>query len=378
MRRIVVVFLVSLLLFVAGTVAFATDTIKIAAIFAKTGLASTSTIHHFQAVRYAVDELNADGGLLGKKIELIELNNSSSPIKTHQVALEAARKGVVAVIGSSWSDHSIAAAKVLQKRGIPMISPDSTNPKVTKIGNYIFRVGFVDSFQGKVLADFAARTLNAETVVVIQSIDSAYSLGLSRTFQKEFNIQGGKILGIFDYKQSQKDFSIILQKVKELNPQLLFIPGYDECGLIVKQAQELGLDAIMLGGDGWSYREFFAKGGMELKRGYYTCHWTKDLANPESRDFVKHYQEHYELNESAALTYDAVMLLAEAIRNAGSLDRAKIRDALSSLTNFSGVTGTISLNEAGDPERQAIVMEVINGKSNLFQTIGGKHQTRTN
>ena len=341
---------------------------KIAAIFAKSGAASTSTIHHFQAVRYAVGELNAAGGLLGKRIEVIELDNHSSPIRSKLAAIKAVGENVTAVIGSSWSDHSIAAAKVLQKHGSPMISPDSTNPDVTKVGGYIFRAGFVDCFQGRVLASFASRTLHANNVVVMQCMNSAYSLALSRIFQTGFTDRGKKVLGVFNYMQTQQDFSTILEKIVKLNPDLLLIPGYDESGLIVKQAQEMGITATMLGGDGWSYREFFARGGMELKKGYYTCHWTKELATPKSQNFVKHYQRIYEVNESAALTYDAVMLLADAIKKAGSLDRKKIRNELGSL-DFVGVTGRISLNKAGNPERPAIVMEITNGKSRFFQLV---------
>ena len=357
-----------LLLVLFSNPAFAADTIKMAAIFAKSGAASSSTIHHFQAVRYAVGELNAAGGLLGKKIKVLELDNCSSPIKSKLAAMKAVQENVTAVIGCSWSDHSIAVANVLQKHGIPMISPDSTNPDVTKVGNYIFRAGFVDTFQGNVLSAFASQTLHTNNAVIMQCINSAYSLGLSRSFQTDFTARGKEILAILNYKQTQKDFSTIIEKTIKLAPDLLLIPGYDESGLIVKQAQEMGISATMLGGDGWSYREFFAKGGMELKKGYYTCHWTKGLTTLKSRNFVEKYQRVYEVNEAAALTFDAVMLLADAIQNAGSLDRKKIRDTLGSL-DFIGVTGRITLNETGNPERPAIVMEVIDGKSQFLQLV---------
>ena len=358
------------LLFLLATItppAMAEDVIKIAAIFAKSGAAAESTIHHFQAIRYAVGEINKRGGILGKKIEVIELDNHSSPIKSKLAAKMAVREGVTAVIGCSWSDHSIAAARVLQKYGVPMISPDSTNPDVTRVGDYIFRVGFVDTFQGRVLAEFASQKFKVNKAVIIQCMNSVYSLGLSRTFQTCFEAQGKEISGVFNYEQNQTDFSKIIKKAMQLAPDLLFIPGYDESGLIVKQAQNLGCKAIMLGGDGWSYREFYAKGGMELKKGYYTCHWTKELDTVKSQTFVNNYQRIYEVNESAALTYDAIMLLARAIQNAKSLDRKKIRDALASIHDFVGVTGSISLNETGDPERPAIVMEITDGKSRFFQ-----------
>ncbi len=348
----------------------AADTIKIASIFAKSGDAAASNLHHFQAVRFAVDEINKKGGLLGKKIELLEFDNYSTPIQSKLAARKAVKAKVDAVIGCAWSSHSIAMASTLQKAKIPMITPDSTNPKVTKKGNYIFRACFIDPFQGEVLARFAKEDLKAETAVVVTKITSAYSLGLGEMFAKYFKQGKGNVLAELEYKDGQKEFSSIVAQVKKLSPDVLFIPGHDESGFIVKQALDASVPAIMLGGDGWAYQQFYSNGGQELKEGYYTNHWSRELDNVKTKEFVASYRKVYELNDFAAVTYDAVMLLADAINRAKSTDRAKIRDALANTKNFEGVTGNISLNEAGDPAKQIVIMKIVNGKAIFSKAVG--------
>ena len=345
------------------------ESIKIALIFAKTGIAGSANLHHFQGARFAVNEINQQGGLLGKKVELLEFDNCSSPIQSKLAAKKAVKAGVVAVIGASWSSHSLALTPVLQKSGIPMISPDSTNPKVTREGDYIFRACFIDPFQGEALAKFATREFQAKTAVIAVKITSAYSLGLAEMFRKHFEQMNGKVLAELEYKQKQTDFEEILVQARKLSPDILFVPGHDESGLIVKQAQEMGIKSIMLGGDGWAYRQFYVNGGQELKQGFYTTHWSRDLDTPETRDFVERYQRIYEINDFATITYDAVMLLADAIRRAGSEDRIKIRDALSKTRNFRGVTGDITFDKNGDPVKPAVIMKIENGKATYFKTI---------
>ncbi|MCG8611363.1 MAG: ABC transporter substrate-binding protein [Pseudomonadales bacterium] len=338
-----------------------TETIKIGAIFAKTGAAASANLHHFQAARFAVDEINARGGLLGRTVELLEFDNASTPIQSKLAAKKAVDSGVIAVIGASWSSHSLAIAPVLQTAGIPMISPDSTNPEVTRKGDYIFRACFIDSFQGEALAKFVRDSFQTQTAVIITKITSAYSLGLAEAFRDAYSGLGGRVLREFEYKQDDTDFRDMLEKTAQLKPDVLFVPGHDESGLIVKQAQEMGIHAIFLGGDGWAYQRFFSNGGRDLKSGYFTSHWTKDLDTPKSRDFVHRYRQRYDLNEFAAVVYDAAMILAEAISRAGSLDRRKIRDELAKTKSFEGVTGAISFNRFGDSIKQAAVMKIVDG-----------------
>ncbi len=345
------------------------DEIKIASIFAKTGIASASNFQLIQSVRFAVDEINATGGLLGKKVSILEYDNCSTPIQSKQVARKAVKEGVIAAIGASWSDHSLAMAPVFQKAGIPMISPDSTNPKLTQVGDFIFRACFTDTFQGQVLARFATEEFQAKTAVVLVKIVSSYSIGLAKTFSEQFTKLGGTILAEESYKDGQRDFSAMFARIKELQPDILFIPGHDECGFIVKQAQNLGIKSILLGGDGWGYNQFYANGGQELKRAYYTSHWSKELDTPESQRFVEQYQKSYELDESAASGYESVMLLADAIRRAGSLDKKAIRDALATTQNFVGVSGKFSFDPQGDPIKPVMILEVRDGKSKFYKAI---------
>jgi branched-chain amino acid transport system substrate-binding protein len=194
----------------------------IAAIFAKTGIAADDNAPLFQGVSLGVEEINSQGGLLGRKLEVIEMDNTSNSIGSKQAALKAVELDVVAVIGAAWSHHSLAMAPVLQQAQIPMISPISTNPKVTLIGDFIFRVCFTDPFQGKVMAQFAYRDLKARTSIVLTNVNSDYSMGLAKFFQKSFTQSGGKVLWEGDYKERAIDFSSVLKKVRPYN-RMLFL-----------------------------------------------------------------------------------------------------------------------------------------------------------
>ncbi len=368
--KLTVAMVLCLSLILTGHVpAQAENTVTIASIFAKTGPAAAGNLHQIQAVRFAVGEINKNGGLLGKKVKIIEFDNHSTPIQSKLAAKKAKKAKVTAVIGCSWSSHSIAMASTLQKAKIPMISPDSTNPKVTLKGNYIFRACFIDPFQGEVLAKFAHEELNAKTAVIMTKITSAYSLGLAEMFTKFFKQNNGKILAELEYKDGQMDFAQIISQTKALSPDVLFIPGHDESGLIVKQAQDDGITAIMLGGDGWAHQQFFSNGGNELKSGYFTNHWSKELDTQKTKDFIVRYRKEYELNDFAAVAYDAVMLMANAIKVANSTDGTKIRDALAKTKDFDGVTGMISFNETGDPVKQAVVQKITDGKARYFKAV---------
>ena len=349
--------------------ATADEGIKIAAIYAKSGEVAEDNLELFEAVRFAVDEVNAKGGLHGRKIKLLEYDNHSTPIQSKLAAKKAVADGVIAVIGASWSSHSLAMAPYLQEMKVPMISPDSTHPDVTRAGDYIFRACFSDTFQGKALARFARNGLKAGTAVVVRNLTSDYSLGLSEIFSREFSENGGKVLATLSYKFQQTDFSDLLKEAKRLAPDVLFIPGHAESGYIVKQAQDMGIRAKMLGGDGWPYRQFYANGGQDLKEGYYTAHWNKHLANEKTRDFIARYKNVYEVTDFAAISYDAAMLLFDAIRRADTVDRRAIRDALAATKNFDGVTGRISFDANGDPVKQAVVMKITDGRPELLTTI---------
>lgn len=345
------------------------EVIDIAAIYALTGSAAEANAFTLRGVGYAVDEINKKGGILGRKINLSVFDNQSTPIGSTLAAKQAAAVNVAAIVGPDWSSHSIAVAKVAQDIGIPMISSLSTNPEVTKIGDYIFRICFNDDFQGKVIARFARQDLNVTTAVIFVDVTSDYSLKLSEIFRENFEQLGGRVLLELEYKQKQQKFDEAIKKAVKADAGVIFIPGHDESGLIVKEAQDAGTSSIFIGGDGWSSPVFFRKGGSELKRGYYSTHWSVHLDTDQSRSFAKRYIHSEIAIDNIALGYDAIMLLAEAITRSNSTDRKKIRDAIANTRSFRGVTGTINFNDQGDPIKSAVFMEIRNGKPRYLKTL---------
>ncbi|MDM8542531.1 ABC transporter substrate-binding protein [Desulfococcaceae bacterium HSG9] len=373
MRKIKCYFLGLMAMFIFST-AFAEDSINIAAIYALTGAAVTgkatnSNATSLQGVRYAVEEVNKQGGILGKQIKLLVLDNLSTPIGSAIAAERAVKAGVTAIVGSTWSSHSIAIAKVAQPQGIPMISNMSTNPEVTKIGNYIFRTSFTDNFQGKIMAQLARKNLNAGTAVIFTDLTSDFSLMLAAIFRENFEKSGGKIVTEVKYKYKQVIFEREILQAQKANADVWFLSGHNESGYIVKQAQDTGITSVFLGGDGWDAPNFLSKGGSELKRGYYCTHWSEFIDSELSRSFVKKYKHLNNFGVGTALGYDAFMVLADAIRRAGSTDRNKIRDALANTRAFKGVTGTITFDAIGDPVKSAVIMEIKNGKPHYLSSL---------
>jgi branched-chain amino acid transport system substrate-binding protein len=364
-------FILSTLLFILPGVSVAgKNTIDIAAIYALTGIAAEANSYTLRGVMYAVDELNQSGGILENAIRLQVFDNQSTPIGSTLAARQAIAANVVAIVGPDWSSHSLAVARVAQENGIPMISSLSTNPEVTRIGNYIFRVCFTDDFQGRVLARFAHQDLNASTAVILVDVTSDYSLKLSEIFRKNFEDVGGRVLQEVEYKHSQPRFDEEITAAVKAKADAMFIPGHDESGLIVKQAQERGTTSVFLGADGWSTAVFFIKGGVDLKHGYFSTHWAVDVESEKSKSFVKKYNIAAESAEdNIALGYDAMMLLGDAIARAGAIDRQKIRDAVARTKSYQAVTGPISFNENGDPIKSVVIMEIINGRPKYLKTV---------
>ena len=348
----------------------AEEAIDIAAIYALTGAAAEANAYALRGIVYAVGEVNEQGGILGKKINLSMFDNQSTPIGSTLAANQAVAANVVAIVGPDWSSHSLAVARVAQKVGIPMISSLSTNPEVTKIGDYIFRVCFTDDFQGKVIARFARRDLKASTATIFVDVTSDYSLKLSEIIRINFEQLGGQVLLELEYKLKQRQFDEEIKKALKANTDVIFIPGHDESGLIAKKTQDAGTSSILMGGDGWSTPVFLKKGGSELRRGYYSTHWSAHLDNEQSRAFIKKYKINpQDPDDNIALGYDALMVLADAIKRSGSLDRKNIRDAIANTRSFKGVTGAISFNEDGDPIKSAVLMEIRNGLPHYLKTL---------
>jgi branched-chain amino acid transport system substrate-binding protein len=352
--------------------AWANEVIKVASLYAFSGIGALSQELSIKGVRSGVSEINSRGGVLGKKLMLVELDTKSTPIGAKVAADKAVKDNVVAIIGSAWSSHTLPAAKVAQAAGVPLITNISTFPGITDIGDYIFRVCFTDLFQGRVMAQFARMELKAATAVVFENLNSDFSMSLSREFCSNFEKLGGEVLLRTTYKDRQDDYSQIIEQAVQGRPDVLFIPGYDESGVIIAKAHAAGLTAIPLGGDGWDMPDFFIKSAGKATGGYYCTHWSKEMDSEPSRYFVNKYYP-YSQNDigtaPAALAYDAVLLLADAIQRAGSTDRSAIRQALAATRDFKGVTGTISFQGKGDPNKSAVIMKIVPDSAILVKSI---------
>lgn len=359
----------------AATLSHAEETLKLVEIYAKTGDAAADNSLHYRGSRFAVDELNRHGGLLGRQIELIEIDNQSTALGSRAAAQKAIELKPIAVIGASYSSHSLAMAPLLQQAKIVMITPISTNPDVTLVGDYIFRACFIDSELGAIDAQFARDDLKAKTAVVVTNVSDKYSLGLSDFFSKKFAKSGGRITGELEYLGNTTDFSEILTKIATLQPDVVFLPGfYKDSGLLIKQARAMHLTTRFLGGDGWN-DEMYEYGGDAINGNYFSSHWDRLSTVPKSRAFVSRYEAKMGTitTPGTPLAYDAVYLLADAIRRANSTDSGKIRDALAKTHDFEGVTGRISFDENRDPiGKPAMIFQFQNGKSVYIKTLTPK------
>jgi branched-chain amino acid transport system substrate-binding protein len=338
-----------------------------------TGGIATFGISTRDGSQLAFDDINTKGGILGQKIKLLVEDDQSKPEEAGTVVNKLIHQDhVVAMLGHVASSHSLAAAPICQSEKIPMISPSSTNPRVTQVGNYIFRVCFLDTFQGAVMAKFAYDTLKVKNVAILVDVRSDYSVGLQTFFGQSFKKLGGKIVSEQSYSQGDSDFRAQLTAIKSMNPEAIYVPGYyTEVGTIVHQARELGITVPFLGSDGWDSPKLWEIGGTALNGCYFSNHYATDDPNPVVQKFVTDYKAKYnQLPDAlAALAYDAARILADAMTRAGSTDGEKVRDAIASTKDFPGVTGNISINQERNAVKSAVIVKVENGKYLLTETI---------
>lgn len=358
--------------FLFSRISCASETIKVAAIFAKSGDALTGNTLIFNGLRFAIAEINNKGGLLGKTVELIEIDNQSTALGSKAAAEKAVKEGVRAVIGGARSSHAMAMAPVLQAAHIPMISPSATTPELTGVGDYIFRACLIDDFQGKIMATFAIRDQNAGTAVVLTNTGNKYSIGLAKVFIENYRKAGGEILMEGEYLENVTDFPALLSKVRVLAPKVVFIPGYaQDTGFIMKTAGEMGIKLQYMGGDGWSEDLLYHYAGDAVE-GSYTCsNWNKSNSDVLSRWFVEAFEKSYGRITSFAipLAYDAFALLADAITRANSCDPPKIREALAATRGFKGVTGDITFDENRNPlNKSAVILKYEKNATVYFKT----------
>ncbi|HVF48974.1 MAG TPA: ABC transporter substrate-binding protein [Pyrinomonadaceae bacterium] len=324
-------------------------------------------------ITMAFDEINKAGGVNGRQLTMIFEDDQGQPAQAATVVTKLINQDRVhAVLGEVASTNTLAAAPVAQQAKIPMITPSSTNPKVTQVGDYVFRVCFTDDFQGAVAAKFAANTLKAKTAAILGDVNSDYSRGMSQFFEQEFTRGGGQIISRQSYTQTDQDFKGQLTAIRSAKPNVIFVPGYyGQVGVIAKQAKELGINAPLLGGDGWDGPPLWELGGDALNGAYMVNHYSTDDPSPSVQKFVAAYKARYNTNPDAigALAYDAAYILADAIKRAGTTDGAKLRDAIAQTQNFAGVTGSISLNAQRDAVKPAVVFELQSRKFVYKETI---------
>lgn len=342
-----------------------------------TGDTATFGVSADEGIRLALDEINAAGGVLGKKINIKTLDDRSLPDEAKTTTQRLIDDGAVALLGEIASSRSIAMAPVAQERKVPMLSPGSTNPKVTVDPNgeprdYIFRACFTDPFQGQSIARFALNDLKLKKFAFLYPVNSDYGVGLHNYISEELKRQGAQIVADLSYNEKgDVDFRSQLTKIKSAGAEAVFCTGYyQEAGLIAIQARELGLTIPLLGCDGWDSDKTLQVGGKAVEGCFFSNHYSPDEDRPEVKKFVDGYKAKYKNPDGspkvpdamAVLGYDAMKLMADAIRRAGSTDGMKIRDALAGTSNFPGVAGPITMDKNHNAQKSLVIIEIKNGQ----------------
>jgi branched-chain amino acid transport system substrate-binding protein len=331
-----------------------------------------------KGINLAVDELNKKGGMDGKKIELVKVDNKSDAAEATNGAIKlTSQNKVAAIIGAATSGDTVAQAQIADDTKTVLLTPSGTSPNVTvgengKLNDYVFRICFIDPFQGTVAANFASKQLKVKNAAIFADSSSDYAKGLSASFKKTFEAAGGSVVSEEAYVAKDTDFRATLTRIKAKNPEFIFIPGYyEEVGLIIKQARELGITVPFMGADGWDSPKLVELAGANnLNNTYITNHYSSEDPDKKIQDFVTTFKEKNNgdsPNAFNALGYDSVYLLADAVKRAGSTDPGKIKDALASTKDLSLVTGLVTVDKDHNPVKSATVLEYKDGKQ-VFNT----------
>lgn len=350
------------------------DTLLLGVATSLTGGQATFGVSTRNGVEMALNEANKAGGVNGKKLAVRVYDDQGKPEEAAQAVTRLITQDhVLLIIGDVASSNSLAMAEKAQAAGVPMITPSSTNPAVTQKGDFIFRVCFIDPFQGFVMAKFARENLKINKVAVLQDNKSAYSIGLTDVFTHKFTEMGGKITGVESYSQGDTDYRAQLTAIKKAAPDAIYVPGYySEVGVIARQARELGLTVPLLGGDGWDSEKLFELGGNAIQGSYFSNHYSPDNPDPRIQKFVSDYKAAYGAvpDALAALAYDAANVAIAALKKVAPDTSGKaIRDAIAQTKDFPGIAGTITLDENRNAVKPAVVLKVGDGKTEYVTTI---------
>lgn len=326
-----------------------------------------------KGVRMAIEEINAAGGVKGRQVELRTLDTASKASEGGTVVTRLINnEKVVALLGEVASSISIAGGQVAQKLGVPMISPSSTNERVTKIGDMIFRVCFLDGFQGYVMAKFVTDDLKLTKVAILYDQQQAYSKGLANDFKTAFTGMKGVITTEQAYSGGDPDVSAQLQTIKTSGAQAIYMPGYyTDAGNMIRQARKLGIKEPFLGGDGWDSEKLAEIGGEAIEGSYYSNHYSFEEQRPQVQDFVKKFREkHGQVPDGlAALGYDAARVLFASMERAPSLGGKDLAAAIAQTKDFDGVTGKITIDANRDAVKKAVVLQMKGGKPTYVTSI---------
>jgi branched-chain amino acid transport system substrate-binding protein len=364
-----------------------------------TGVTATFGKSTQRGIQMAVEEINKSGGINGKLVRVVVEDDQSKPEEAATVVKKLVNQDkVLIVLGEVASSRTLAGAPTCQEAGVPLITPASTNPRVTEVGDYVFRVCFIDPFQGEVMAKFARNTLKVSKAAILKDIKNDYSVGLAQFFTETFKSLGGTIVVEESYSEGDIEFRAQLTAIKARNPEVIFIPGYyTEVGLIARQARDLGITVPLIGGDGWDSPRLVEIGGKALENTYYSNHYTPEDPRPEIQKFIAEYKAKYnEVPDAMApLGYDAARIAFDAIKRSGILEeknirkayeenpkarflmeaintganRRLIRDAIAQTKDFPGMTGLITIDPNRNAKKSAVVVKVEDGKVKFVETI---------
>lgn len=345
------------------------DTVKIGGVAPLSGAVAVYGVECKNGIDLAIEEINAAGGINGKKVEFICEDDEGSPDKTVNAFKKLITKdGVKLVIGSLTSGCTQAITTLAQASKVVQVAPAATAPAITDAGNFIFRACFIDPFQGTVGGKFSAETLKAKNAAILYDVGNDYSVGLQENFVKAFESAGGKIAAIESYSTGDKDFNAQLTKIKNANPDVVYLPDYyGTVALIAKQLRAQGIKAPIVGADGWD--GLTANAGDEVLNGFYSNHYAEDSTEEVVVKFVTAFKAKYNKapNSFAALGYDSMYMLKDAILAAGTTDSVKVRAALEA-TNADYVTGHLTFDAKRNPVKSAVMIELVKGADGKITT----------
>jgi len=357
-----------------ATAGISQGSIKVGEVGSLTGKEAALGQSSRKGTMLAFEEINARGGVLGRRLQLITEDNASVAGESATAAQKLiSRDKVIALLGEDSSSRSLEMAPIAQTSRVPMISPASTNPKVTQVGDYIFRICFIDPFQGAVMAKFARESLKLTRVATLVSVSTAYSVGLAQFFDQRFTADGGMIAITRKYSEGDRDFKAQLTAIKAAGVGGIFVPGfYTEAALICLQARELGIDIPIFGGDGWEAPQLIQIGGSAVDGCYFSTHYSPDSRIPASQAFVQRFSARFDgqtPDAMAALGYDSAMILADAIKRAGTTDGPLLRAAIGATKDFPGVTGDTTIDANRNATKPAVIITVRDGKFKFLENV---------